>query len=179
MPKKWNTLESKEIFGNSIFGFRQDKVESPKTGKHHPIWVMDAPSWVNIIPITLDKKIIMVNQYRFGSKEISLEIPGGVTNKGETPKEAALRELREETGYESNKVFELGRVFCNPALMSNYTFSFLALDVENKYSQELDDMEDIEILIIDMGEIPKLIKSGQINHSLVITAFYLLKDYNL
>ena len=114
---------------------------------------MDAPSWVNIIPITLDKKIIMVNQYRFGSKEISLEIPGGVTNKGETPKEAALRELREETGYESNKVFELGRVFCNPALMSNYTFSFLALDVENKYSQELDDMEDIEILIIDMGEI--------------------------
>ena len=78
-----------------------------------------------------------------------------------------------------NKVFELGRVFCNPALMSNYTFSFLALDVEKKYSQELDDMEDIEILIIDMGEIPKLIKSGQINHSLVITAFYLLKDYNL
>ena len=77
------------------------------------------------------------------------------------------------------EVFELGRVFCNPALMSNYTFSFLALDVENKYSQELDDMEDIEILIIDMGEIPKLIKSGQINHSLVITAFYLLKDYNL
>ena len=71
MPKKRKTLETRQIFGNRIFGFREDKVVSPKTDNTHPVWVMDAPTWVNIIPITTDQKVVMIKQYRFGSKEIS------------------------------------------------------------------------------------------------------------
>ena len=83
MPKKWKTLGTKQIFGNRIFGFREDTVKSPKTDNTHPVWVMDAPTWVNIIPITKEKKVIMIKQYRFGSQEISLEIPGGMVDAGE------------------------------------------------------------------------------------------------
>ena len=86
MPKKWDTLETKQIFGNKIFGFREDKVKSPKTNKTHPVWVMDAPTWVNIIPITSDKQVILIKQYRFGNQQISLEIPGGMVDKEEEPK---------------------------------------------------------------------------------------------
>ena len=74
MPKKWKNLESKQLFGNEIFGFREDKVQSPKTDKVHPVWVMDAPNWINIIPITAEKKVVLIKQYRFGSQEITLAL---------------------------------------------------------------------------------------------------------
>ena len=108
MPKKWKILETKQIFGNKFFGFREDTVESPKTDNTHPVWVMDAPTWVNVIPITKDQKVVMIKQYRFGSQEISLEIPGGMVDAGENVFSAATREMKEETGYESNEIYSIG-----------------------------------------------------------------------
>ena len=177
MPKKWKTLETKRIFGNRIFGFREDTVVSPKTNNSHPVWVMDAPTWVNIIPITRDKKVVMIKQYRFGSKEISLEIPGGMVNAEEDTKSAATREMKEETGYDSSEVFKIGRVSPNPALMTNSTYSYVALGVEKTDEQKLDDMEDIEVLEVDLEKIPSLIEKGEIDHSLVISAFYFFEKF--
>ena len=177
MPKKWKNLESKQLFGNEIFGFREDKVQSPKTDKVHPVWVMDAPNWINIIPITAEKKVVLIKQYRFGSQEITLEIPGGMIDKGENPKEAAIRELKEETGFVAKEVIEIGRVTPNPALMSNFTYSFLALNVEKSFDQNLDGMEDIEVIEVNLEEVTELIREGKIDHALVICAFYFFNRY--
>ena len=179
MPKKWKTLETKRIFGNKIFGFREEKVKSPKTDDTYPVWIMDAPSWVNIIPITKDNKVVMIKQFRFGNKKVSLEIPGGMVDKGERPKKAAIREMKEETGYKSNEIYEIGKFSPNPALMSNYTYSYLALNVEKKYDQQLDNMEDIEVSEVDINNIPGLIRKGEIDHSLVISAFYFLDKFEV
>ena len=177
MPKKWKTLETKQIFGNKVFGFREDTVMSPKTDNTHPVWVMDAPTWVNIIPLTKDQKVVMIKQYRFGSKEISLEIPGGMVDAGETVFSAATREMKEETGYDSKEVYEIGKISPNPALMSNHTYSYVAFNVEKSGEQKLDNMEDIEVLEVDLNQIPTLITKGEIDHSLVISAFYLLEQF--
>ncbi len=177
MPKKWKNLDSKQLFGNEIFGFREDKVQSPKTDKVHPVWVMDAPNWINIIPITAEKKVVLIKQYRFGNQEITLEIPGGMIDKGESPKEAAIRELKEETGFVAKEVIEIGRVTPNPALMSNFTYSFLALNVEKSFDQNLDGMEDIEVIEVNLEEVTELIREGKIDHALVICAFYFFNRY--
>ena len=155
---------------------REDLVTSPKLGSDHSVWVMEVPTWVNIIPITTDGEVILVNQHRFGMDKSSLEIPGGMADLNENPMEAAIRELKEETGYEAKEVIEIGRVESNPAIMSNHTYTYLALDSEQSSEQNLDGTEDIEIIRKHINEIPDLIRNGVIEHALVVSAFYF---YNL
>ena len=139
MPKKWKTLETKQIFGNKFFGFRGDMVKSPKTDNTHPVWVMDAPTWVNVIPITKDQKVVMIKQYRFGSQEISLEIPGGMVDAGEEVFSAAIREMKEETGYDSKEVHQIGKISPN-------TLKYIKVLMDlKKHWKTLDNMEICEI----------------------------------
>ena len=134
MIKKWKKKSSNYLLENKIFKMREDLVTSPKLKTDHNVWVMEVPTWVNIIPITPQNDVVLVDQYRFGSEKSSLEIPGGMIDPGEDPKEAAIRELLEETGFVGKKVIEIGRVESNPAIMSNYTYTYLALDCEEKSS---------------------------------------------
>ena len=128
MIKEWKKKSSKYLLENKIFKLREDIVESPKLETEHKVWAMEVPTWVNIIPITSLGEVILVNQYRFGMEKFSLEIPGGMSDIGEDPMLAATRELKEETGYVGKKVLEIGRVESNPAIMSNHTYTYLALD---------------------------------------------------
>ena len=100
-----------------------------------------------------------------------------MVDEGEDPMTAAVRELSEETGYTSSEVIEIGRVESNPALMSNHTYSYLALNARQTKEQKLEGLEDIEILKKHIDEIPELIEKGEIEHSLVICAFYFYNQY--
>ena len=176
MIKKWEKNSSKYLLENKIFKMREDLVTSPKLKSNHSVWVMEVPTWVNIIPLTPEGEVILVNQYRFGMEKTSLEIPGGMVDHGEDPMEAAIRELKEETGYEGDKVIEIGRVESNPAIMSNHTYTYLALNCERSGEQNLDGTEDIELKLTHINDIPDLIKNRRIEHALVVSAFYF---YNL
>ena len=176
MIKKWEKNSSKYLLENKIFKMREDLVTSPKLKSNHSVWVMEVPTWVNIIPLTPEGEVILVNQYRFGMEKTSLEIPGGMADYGEDPMEAAIRELKEETGYEGDKVIEIGRVESNPAIMSNHTYTYLALNCERSGEQNLDGTEDIELKMTHINDIPDLIKNRKIEHALVVSAFYF---YNL
>ena len=158
MVKNWDKVSSKFLIENKIFKLREDKVISPKKESEHSVWVMDSPDWINIIPITENNEVILVNQHRFGTGQLTLEIPGGMVDEGEEPMAAAIRELSEETGYTSSEIIEIGMVEPNPAIMSNYTYSYLALNVKQTDEQKLDGMEDIEIIKKHIDEIPSLIE---------------------
>ena len=177
MIKNWEKVGTKFLIENKIFKLREDIVISPKKESEHPVWVIDTPNWVNIIPITEDNEVVLVKQHRFGTGKLTLEIPGGMVDEEEDPKVAALRELSEETGYTSSEVIEIGKVEPNPALMSNHTYSYLALNASKTEDQKLDGMEDIEVLKKPIDEIPLLIEKGEIEHALVICAFYFYNQY--
>ena len=173
MIKKWKKINSEIITKNKIFTLWQNKCLSPKDGNMYPFLCLDTLDWVNIIPITNDNEVVMIKQYRHGNDEITLEIPGGMTDKEDiTPKESALRELVEESGYSGNDIIKLGACSPNPAIFNNILHVYLANNVEKKYGQSLESTEDIAIIKIHIDKIPELIKSGEISHALVIAAFY-------
>src|SRR5487761_2452566 len=101
MIKLWKQISSKLLGDFRIFKLRSDLKISPRTGKEHEFFILDSVNWVNVVAVTPDQQLVMVEQYRHGTNTVELEIPGGLMDPHESdPIVAGARELREETGYE-------------------------------------------------------------------------------
>lgn len=172
--RPWKIIKSKKDNSYRVFDLRIDTALSPRTNKSYEFFILESSAWVNIIPVTKDNHVVFIRQYRHGIRDITLEIPGGMVEKEDTPKEAALRELMEETGYTAEDAEFLGKVHPNPAILNNECYTYLARNVVNSTTQHLDEKEDISVELIPIKKVPKLIQCGDITHSLVICAFSFL-----
>jgi 8-oxo-dGTP pyrophosphatase MutT (NUDIX family) len=143
--------------------------------------VLNSPSWINIIPLTAAGNVVMIRQFRHGISDCTVEVPGGLVDEGEEPLAAAMRECREETGYESvESPVLLGVNQPNPAFMNNRCFSYLWRTCVLTGEQRWDEHEDIDVIEIPLVQIPLLIRNGTLQHSLTLTAFLFLmmhEDY--
>ena len=142
-------------------------------GTTRPILKLTTPDWCNVVPVTDDGRVILVRQHRWGTDAPSLEIPGGLVDPGESPLDAAARELREETGYDAGSIVELGRVHPNPALQSNHLHMFLARGcTPHGRGQQLEELEDCEVVLLDRAQLEAAIDRGEITHALVWAALH-------
>ena len=164
------------VYNNPIVSVIEKKIES-NCGKK--IITLESPNWVNIIPITKNNEVVFVRQFRHGISSETLEIPGGMIDNHEVPDVAAKRELFEETGYACGKIKELGNISPNPALFNNRVFTFLGKSAFLKESNIDNQGEINEVVLINLKEVPKLIKTSVIDHALVIVAFHLLGLCNI
>jgi len=148
----------------------------PKTGEELDRLVLESTDWVNVVALTSDRRLIVVRQYRFGTEEVTTEVPGGLIDPGEGHEESAKRELLEETGYVSDHWTYLGSVDPNPAVQTNRMHHWLASDCQLKGAQDLDPGEDIEVATLSEDELRAAIASGEIRHALVLTALHRVYD---
>jgi ADP-ribose pyrophosphatase len=178
--KRWHIEEDKKVFETPIFDLHVTKSSPGKNETSGTFYVLKAPEWINVIALTVEHQVILVEQYRHGIDEVTLEIPGGMTDPGETPLKSAQRELEEETGYRSNSWISLGKVSSNPAILSNFTHLFLAESCKKIKEQNLGEFEDIHTHLIDMDRFLDYVAEGIIHHSIVVSAVakYLLHERN-
>lgn len=168
----WQRTDEEESLDFHIFKIRRHTAVSPRTGAEGRYVTIEAPDWVNVIAVTAQQEVVLVRQYRHGVAAITLEIPSGMVEQGEEPLEAARRELAEETGYVSEQWRFLGVVHPNPAYQDNHCFSYLATDCRFTTEQELDAGEDIEVLTLPFSDVGQRIAQGEIDHALIVTAFF-------
>lgn len=169
---KWKVLNREYIIEKPWLTARRDKVELPDGRIIEEYYVLEYPDWVNVIAITQDGQFVMEKQYRHGLGINSIELPCGVMEKGETPLEAAQRELLEETGYGKGEWSRLMTIAPNPGTMSNLTHCFLAVGVEKISDQSLDDTEELTVHLMSEAEIKSLLDNEQICQSLMVAPLY-------
>lgn len=159
------------FFKSSILSVNQ--ISNQKFPKKKIITI-DAPNWVNIIPITPSNEIVFVEQHRYGVDNKTLEIPGGMVDEGESSHESATRELLEETSFQSSELHKLGKLSPNPALFSNYVTSYVAYGAKKILGNKKE--ENISTKLIPLSRVNYLIRTGKINHALVVAAFFLFNN---
>ncbi len=169
--KEWRLVSSNLHGSFRIFDLKIEHFISPRTNKEYEFYIIESNPWVNVIPLTEDKNVVFIKQFRHGTKSITLEIPGGIVENGDDPESTAIRELQEETGYSSQNIEFLGRVHPNPAFLTNWCYTYLATDVKKVGEQNLEEREDIEVVLIPLNRVMDLIFEEKITHSLVISAF--------
>jgi len=173
MIKPWQKTGSKPVGDFRIFKLRSDFFINPRTGKEHDFFVLDTVGWVNVIAVTPDQKLVMVRQFRAGSGTVELEIPGGMMDPHESdPVATAVRELREETGYEGENARLLGKIHSNPAILNNTTYTVLIENCRLKHGTEFDHGEDLTTELLPVADISRLVADEKIGHSLVVVALY-------
>src|SRR6476620_7068366 len=173
---EWKVLESEYLFKNPPWlTIRREKCELPN-GKIMPAYyIIEYPNWASVLAITKDNKAVFVKQYRHGLGVISIELPGGVIDAGETPEQGIQRELKEETGYVFESYEYLGKISPNPATSTNYMHMFLARGGEKVAEQSLDETEDVEVILYTLDEVKQLLRENKIVQSLhCTTIFYAL-----
>ena len=173
-PEPWRVVQSEEIVDCRIFKVRRDRVVHPRSQETHEMFVLAQPDWVNVIPLTANDEVVMVRQWRHGTRTVELETPGGLIDGGESPLDAGRRELLEETGYQADHISVIGEGYPNPAFQSNRQYYVLATGCKPIGAPALDTAEDVAVEIIPLKSVPDLIRTGRIQHLIVVAAFQLL-----
>ncbi len=172
-PQRWKKLGARNVARTRIFDVQSVDYHHPHREKAQDFFVISAPDWVNVLALTPERHLVLVRQFRYGTNDFSVEIPGGVMNAGEEAVAAGLRELQEETGYVGGRARLLGTVHPNPAMQNNRCHLVLVEDAHRSAELAWDPDEEFEIMTKPVDEVYALAYRGGITHAMVLDALLL------
>lgn len=165
--EKWKILRSEYISRRPWMTARRDEVQLPDGRIIPEYWVLEFPDWVNVIALTKDGDMVMVRQYRHALGLTEYELCAGVMEEGESPLEAAKRELLEETGFGGGKWTEFMSICANPSNHTNLAHTFLAVGVERVCEQHLDATEELTCHVLSQDDVFGMLQRGEIFQALM------------
>ena len=172
-PLPWKRVRTGERREHQVLRIGEDVFADPRDGTERSRVIIEADDWCNVVPVTRDDRVVMVKQFRFGTREISLEFPGGIVDRGEDPARTAARELEEETGYRPGRMTALGGYSPNPAHFTNRVHAFIAFDCEPAHDGTPDEGEDLRIHLVPRAALRTLAAEGKIANAMHIATLAL------
>ncbi len=172
-PQRWKRLGARTVAHTRIFDVQSVDYQHPHRAKAQDFFVLSVPDWVNVIALTTDRQLVLVRQFRYGTDDFSVEIPGGVMDAGEDAVAAGRRELQEETGYTGTRARLLGFVHPNPAMQNNRCHLVLVEGAHRSAPPDWDPDEEFEIMTRPVDEVYALAYRGSITHAMVLDALLL------
>ncbi len=166
-PMKWTVVESEYLFRRPWLTARRDRVRLPSGVEVPEFYVLEYPEFCNVIAITREGKFLIELQYRHAAGFTGYEIPAGCVEEGETPLQAAQRELYEETGYGGGTWTPFMTVYQNPSSCNNQAHTFLAVGVEKISTQHLEASEDIRVVLMDPDEVFERLQNQEFHQALM------------
>ncbi|MFH0960932.1 MAG: NUDIX hydrolase, partial [Pseudomonadota bacterium] len=166
----WELLNVREDRKYNLFSVEINTCASPRTGLPHQFQVLRSVDWVAVLAVTKEKEVVLVNQFRHGIRDLSLELPGGLVKPGQTPQQSAAEELEEETGFTAPEMKLLGSMYPFPAIFSNRFHVYLAENAEPKGKMHPDETEELETVLAPASELKNFIRDGKINCGIMIAA---------
>lgn len=158
---------------NWLFRLRRERYRSRASGQSHDFYVVHLADAVNVVALTPDRRLILVEQFRAGSGRDSLETPGGLLEPGEDPRDAGARELREETGYTGDSAVVLGTSWANSSILSSRITTILITNAVPSAEASPDEGEEVRLACVPASRLPALIRSGRIDHALAVQGLLL------
>ena len=171
IPSNWNVLADEQEADCRIFDVRRLRCRHPD-GREGDFFVLDTSDWVNVVALTPEEDLILVRQFRFASGALSWEVPGGVIDPGEDPLRTAVRELKEETGYEGDKARVIASCLPNPAILRNRCHFVLVEGARPTGDTAFDANEELETRLLPLSESFTWVKDGRIEHALSVNALF-------
>jgi ADP-ribose pyrophosphatase len=173
--KKWDLLSEEDVSPSRWFPLFRHKVKLSNGHIMDDYYISKLGDVAMVVPVTTENKLIFVRQYKHGIREITLEFPAGIIEKGQSPDEAALAELAQETGIVCDTVNLLGELKPLPSKNFSTLYGFVAKNVKITAKQQLDISEEIEVLKLSEKEVEEKIICGEINCSDTIALYLLYK----
>lgn len=172
--KKWQLLESNMVLDHPYCQVRRDEIQLPNGKVIDDFFVHVKPDVALVLAMTPKREVVFVRQYRHAMGEFFIELPaGGFDPTQEAPEIAAMREMKEETGYSVNYLQKIATLYDRPSKDTNQTHLFFAENATATGKQNLDPTEEIEVLLIPVDSVLEKINSGEISVMGTVTALLL------
>ncbi|MEJ1086852.1 NUDIX hydrolase [Microbacterium sp. Mu-80] len=149
-PTPWQVVGSQRIVKDRWIDLRADSCVDGRGVTIAPYYVLEPADWITVLALDEEDRAVTVEEYRHGAGIVAIGVVGGAVDAGETPTDAALRELREETGYVAGEIIDLGATWANWGNHTNRSHHFLARGCRRAAEQSLDDTELISVHLEDL-----------------------------
>ena len=171
-PASWEAQpeDDRTIEANWLFELRRERFRSRRTGHPHDFYVVHLADSVTAVATTPEGEVVLVRQFRAGSRRDHWETPGGLLHPGEDPLEAGARELFEETGYRGDPPRLLGSVYTNPALVTTRMTTILIPNARRVAEPTPDVGEEVVVGTFPRHQVEEWVRSGRVDHGLAYLA---------
>jgi len=170
---EWKIKSSEYLLKHKFMTLRKDVCETQEGAIVDPYFVLEFPSWVQVLAFDNENRVLITQQYRHGVQQVICGLPTGFAEPSDkSALDSARRELIEETGFDAERIIKTGELYPNPATQNNQVHCFAAFNIKKVKEPDNDPSERISTQFVTVNELLQMIDDGRFTHALHVAGIF-------